>query len=95
MCFKYFVYYYNEMKEDMLTAQGILVETDLLACVKALQDYYGDRTALALSRKYVCWYCKGLHNAKKFREQYVKTADFNTAYKVIDDYFNFDGEVNR
>ena len=42
MCFKYFVYYYNEMKEDMLTAQGILVETDLLACVKALQDYYGE-----------------------------------------------------
>ena len=71
------------------------IKNTLLTHIKELQDYYGDRTALALSRKYVCWYCKGLHNAKQFREQYVKTADFNTAYKVIDDYFNFDGETNR
>jgi len=63
------------------------------AHIKGLREYYGDRTALALSRKYVCWYCKGLHDAKKFREQYVRTKDFESAYKVIDSFFA--GECGR
>ena len=71
------------------------IKKTLLTHIKELRDYYGDRTALALSRKYVCWYCKGLHNAKQFREQYVKTTDFDTAFDVIDDYFNFDGEIKQ
>lgn len=71
------------------------IKKTLLTHIKELRDYYGDRTALALSRKYVCWYCKGLHNAKQFREQYVKTTDFDTAFDVIDDYFNFDGEIRQ
>lgn len=71
------------------------IKQTLLTHIKELRDYYGDRTALALSRKYVCWYCKGLHSAKQFREQYVKTTDFDTAFEVIDDYFNFDGEIKQ
>lgn len=63
------------------------IEQVLLTHIKGLREYYGDRTALALSRKYVCWYCKGLHDAKKFREQYVRTGDFESAYKVIDSFF--------
>ena len=59
----------------------------LLTHIKGLREYYGDRTALALSRKYVCWYCKGLHDAKRFREQYVKTPDFESAYAVIKSFF--------
>lgn len=64
----------------------------LLLHIKGLREYYGDRTALALSRKYVCWYCKGLHDAKRFREQYVRTVDFDTAFAVIDEYFSSLGE---
>lgn len=64
----------------------------LLLHIKGLREYYGDRTALALSRKYVCWYCKGLHDAKRFREQYVRTTDFDTAFAVIDEYFSSLGE---
>lgn len=64
----------------------------LLTHIKGLREYYGDRTALALSRKYVCWYCKGLHDAKRFREQYVKTVDFENAFAVIDEYFASVGE---
>lgn len=64
----------------------------LLTHIKGLREYYGDRTALALSRKYVCWYCKGLHDAKRFREQYVKTNDFDNAFAVIDEYFASLGE---
>lgn len=68
------------------------VKNILLTHIKGLREYYGDRTALALSRKYVCWYCKGLHDAKRFREQYVKTVDFDTAFIVIDEYFASLGE---
>jgi tRNA-dihydrouridine synthase B len=64
----------------------------LLLHIKGLRECYGDRTALALSRKYVCWYCKGLHDAKRFREQYVRTTDFDTAFAVIDEYFSTLGE---
>ncbi len=64
----------------------------LLLHIKGLREYYGDKTALALSRKYVCWYCKGLHDAKRFREQYVRTTDFDTAFAVIDEYFSSLGE---
>lgn len=64
----------------------------LLLHIKGLREYYGDKTALALSRKYVCWYCKGLHDAKRFREQYVRTTDFDTAFAVIDEYFSTLGE---
>lgn len=64
-----------------------MIEKVLLTHIKGLREYYGDRTALALSRKYVCWYCKGLHDAKRFREQYVRTCDFESAYKVIDSFF--------
>lgn len=64
----------------------------LLTHIKGLREYYGDRTALALSRKYVCWYCRGLFDAKRFREQYVKTADFERAFAVIDEYFASLGE---
>ncbi|MBP5398952.1 MAG: tRNA dihydrouridine synthase DusB [Alphaproteobacteria bacterium] len=71
------------------------IKSTLLTHIKELRDYYGDRTALALSRKYVCWYCKGLRDAKRFREQYVKTSDFDSAFSVIDDYFNFVGEDEK
>lgn len=64
----------------------------LLTHIKGLREYYGDKTALALSRKYVCWYCRGLFDAKRFREQYVKTADFEHAFEVIDEYFASLGE---
>lgn len=64
----------------------------LLLHIKGLREYYGDKTALALSRKYVCWYCKGLHDAKRFREQYVRTTDFDTAFAVVDEYFSSLGE---
>ena len=60
----------------------------LLKHIDGLCEYYGEKTALQLSRKYVCWYCKGLHDAKRFRETYTKINDFDVAFKAIEDYFN-------
>jgi len=87
----------NYLKQQTISSSVSIaqIKSTLLTHIKELRDYYGDRTALALSRKYVCWYCKGLRDAKRFREQYVKTSDFNTAFGVIDDYFNFVGEDDK
>ena len=46
--------------------QGIIIENPnvsqikniLLQHIAGLCEYYGEKLALPLSRKYVCWYCK-------------------------------------
>lgn len=65
----------------------------MLRHIGALRSYYGDRTALQLSRKYVCWYCKGLYDAKKFREKYTKLNDFEAALAAVEEYFSQDATV--
>ena len=61
----------------------------LMRHIKLLREYYGDHTALQLSRKYVCWYSKGLHDAKRFREQYIKINDLDKALEAVEEYFCF------
>lgn len=55
--------------------------------IALLKDYYGEKLALALSRKYVCWYSKNLYDAKRFRENYMKINDYQTALDEIEKYF--------
>ena len=57
-----------------------------------LVDYYGQKIALGLSRKYICWYSKNFFEAKKFRETYMKITNFDDAMHLIDDYFKDKGE---
>ena len=65
-----------------------LVKQTLLNHIKGLVEYYGERLALGLSRKYVCWYCKNMRDARKFRENYVRIDNLAEAYKEIDNYFD-------
>ena len=37
---------------------------------------------------YVCWYCKGLHDAKRFREQYTKIGSLAEAFAAAEAYFD-------
>lgn len=67
----------------------------MLRHIEALREYYGDRTALSLARKYVCWYCKGLRNACGFRAKFVLINEINTAYNAIDDFFSTLQEENE
>ena len=67
------------------------VKAILLLHLKELVSYYGDKTALPLSRKYVCWYSKGLRDAKRFREAYMKIDNYEEALREINNYF--DGNV--
>ncbi len=59
----------------------------LLKHLRMLMDYYGEKAGIAVSRKHVGWYVRSLYEAKKFREQYTKLTDFETAEKLINDYF--------
>lgn len=65
----------------------VLVKQTLLEHIKKLADYYGEKTAVALSRKYVCWYCKTLRDARKFRENYVRLTVMEEALAEIDRFF--------
>lgn len=65
-----------------------LVKTALLTHIKELTDYYGEKLALGLSRKYVCWYCKNLRDARKFRETYVRIGNMADALEEINRYFD-------
>ncbi|MGN0912485.1 MAG: tRNA dihydrouridine synthase DusB [Alphaproteobacteria bacterium] len=59
----------------------------LLKHLHLLMEYYGEKAGIAVSRKHVGWYVRSLYEAKKFREQYTKLTDFETAEKLINDYF--------
>lgn len=64
------------------------MKNTVLEHVSMLEDFYGKELAVSLSRKYVCWYSKNLHDAKRFRENYMKIADYNQALAAIDEYFS-------
>lgn len=65
-----------------------LVKEALLTHIKELTAYYGEKLALGLSRKYVCWYCKNMRDARKFREKYVHIADLAEAVAEVCRYFD-------
>lgn len=69
-----------------------VVYQTLLSHINGLVEYYGERTALGLSRKYVCWYCKNLHDARKFRENYMKINTWPEALAEVERYFTSLGE---
>ena len=65
-----------------------LAKQALLTHIKGLVDYYGERLALGLSRKYVCWYCKNLRDARRFRETYVRIDNLPDALNEINRFFD-------
>ncbi len=63
------------------------MKNTLLKHIEGLEEYYGEKLALALSRKYVCWYCKNLREARKFREKYVRIGNLEQALTEIENFF--------
>lgn len=59
----------------------------LMTHLTYLKEYYGEKIALGLSRKYICWYSKNFFEAKKFRENYMKINDFALALEEVKTYF--------
>lgn len=60
----------------------------LIKHIETLSAYYGHEMGLSISRKFVCWYCKSLYEAKKFREAYTKINTYNAAISAINEYFD-------
>jgi tRNA-dihydrouridine synthase B len=64
------------------------IKQALLQQLYDMVEFYGKEMAVAISRKYVCWYSKNLRDAKKFRETYTRIYDLNQALGAIEDYFS-------
>jgi len=81
---------HNYFKYGVMPQKISLIElkTALLQQITDMVDFYGQEMAVAISRKYVCWYSKNLRDAKKFRETYTKIYDLNTAIQTIENFFS-------
>lgn len=66
----------------------IEIRNALLQQLEDMVGFYGKEMAVAISRKFVCWYSKNLRDAKRFRETYTRIYDYNEAIKAINDYFS-------
>ncbi|MDD4556804.1 MAG: tRNA dihydrouridine synthase DusB [Alphaproteobacteria bacterium] len=60
----------------------------LLKHMDELLAYYNEQIGLPVTRKYVCWYCKNLYDAKRFRERYNRIDNYADAVAEINDYFD-------
>ena len=81
----------HEYLESNIEPQEItpnIAKNTLLTHIKGLREYYGDKLALGISRKYACWYCKSFRDAKRFRENYLKLNNFEDAFVEINNYFD-------
>ena len=79
-------YLHSKKEPRQISVQEI--KTALLHQLFDMVDFYGKEMAVAISRKYVCWYSKNLRDAKKFRETYTRIYDFDKAIKAIESYFS-------
>ena len=55
--------------------------------IELLVQYYGERSGIAISRKHISWYVKGLYEAKAFREQYTRLNTLSEINDLIETYF--------
>ncbi len=78
-------YLHNRQEPQAITID--IVKNTLLTHLKELVEYYGAKAALPISRKYVCWYCKSLYDARHFREKYIQIKDYDEALQAIEDFF--------
>ena len=82
------IHNYLENGELAQDVELSVIRDTLLKHIEGLRLYYGDRLALGLSRKYVCWYCKNLRDARKFRERYVRIDNANEALNEVKAFFD-------
>ena len=82
------IHNYINLNIEPATISPLELKNALLQQLADMVDFYGKEMAVAISRKYVCWYSKNLRDAKKFREIYTKIYDYDVAIKAIEDYFS-------
>lgn len=55
--------------------------------LQALIDFYGEQTALWLSRKHLAWYSKGLHGSANFRKAVNYAQDIHAVIRFTMEYY--------
>ncbi len=80
-----FDYLTQEIEPERVDNTEIL--NTILQHIELLKNYYDEKLAVSLSRKYVCWYSKNYYDAKRFRENYMRINDYETAVAEIYAYF--------
>ena len=78
---------YLETGKDPEAMSVDTIHKTLLTHIKELVGYYGERLAMPISRKFVCWYCKDMQGARRFRENYIKISSFNEALDLANCFF--------
>ena len=81
---------HNYLNHNLLPAPVSVSEIKeaLLQQLEDMISFYGEKMAVAISRKYACWYSKNLRDAKKFRETYTHIYDYKQAVETIEEYFS-------
>ena len=54
---------------------------------RAMLDHYGEQTGVAMARKHLGWYTKGLHGSAEFRQRFNTTPTAREALALIDDFY--------
>ena len=53
----------------------------------AMLDHYGEQTGVAMARKHLGWYTKGLHGSAEFRQRFNTTPTAGEALALIDGFY--------
>ena len=59
----------------------------MISHIKALLEYYGEKTGIFNSRKHIAWYSKGIKNSNEFRNLINNTTDVKEIFILIDKLF--------
>ena len=81
------VHQYLTNAEELSQPTILQIKEMLLKHIRLLVEYYGEKGGMAISRKHVSWYVKGLYEAKVFREQYTKLNEWSAAIDLIENFF--------
>ena len=69
--------------DPSLAAQRTLVLEHYLAML----DHYGEVTGVAMARKHIGWYTKGLHGSAEFRQRFNTTPTARDSIALIDRFY--------
>ncbi|MFV0627238.1 MAG: tRNA dihydrouridine synthase DusB [Alphaproteobacteria bacterium] len=82
------IHQFLETGEELSKPTVQEIKKVLLRHLDELLEYYDNQIGLPITRKYVCWYCKNLYDAKRFRERYNRIDNYADAVAEINDYFD-------
>ena len=55
---------------------------------RAMLDHYGETTGVAMARKHIGWYTKGLHGSAEFRQRFNTTAGACDSVALIERFYD-------